>query len=159
MSRRERFTPYEKEQACLDYINGNRSRSEICNCLHISTRTIQDWAAIYKKYGILPVSVDELPPVARVSGFPEIPRFSFVHALSIRACGRRLAAELGKPFETLNAVVAHLGAGFSIVSEGGGSSTVPTGWEVSPFSPERAGGAAADPVDRAVLFAKQTRPP
>ena len=24
MSRRERFTPYEKEQACLDYINGNR---------------------------------------------------------------------------------------------------------------------------------------
>ena len=53
MSRRERFTPYEKEQACLDYINGNRSRSEICNCLHISTRPIQDWAAIYKKYGIL----------------------------------------------------------------------------------------------------------
>ena len=51
MSRRERFTPYEKEQACLDYINGNRSGSEICNCLHISTRTIQDWAAIYKKYG------------------------------------------------------------------------------------------------------------
>ena len=53
MSRRERFTPCEKEQACLDYINGNRSRSEICNCLHISTRTIQDWAVIYKKYGIL----------------------------------------------------------------------------------------------------------
>ena len=49
MSRRKRFTPYEKEQACLDYFNGNRSRSEICNFLHISTRTIQDWAAIYKK--------------------------------------------------------------------------------------------------------------
>lgn len=53
MSRRERFTPYEKEQACLDYINGNRSSAEICNCLHISTRTIQDRAAIYKKHGIL----------------------------------------------------------------------------------------------------------
>ena len=53
MSRRERFTPYEKKQACLDYINGNRSSAEICNCLHISTRTIQDWAAIYKKHGIL----------------------------------------------------------------------------------------------------------
>ena len=34
-------------------INGNRSRAEICNNLHISTRTIQDWAAIYKKHGIL----------------------------------------------------------------------------------------------------------
>lgn len=56
MSRRKRFSPYEKEQACLDYINGNRSRSEICNCLHISTRTIQDWATIYKKHGILGLS-------------------------------------------------------------------------------------------------------
>ena len=56
MSRRKRFTPYEKEQACLDYINGNRSRSEICNFLHISTRTIQDWATIYKKHGILGLS-------------------------------------------------------------------------------------------------------
>ena len=56
MSRRERFSSYEKEQACLDYINGNRSRSEICNCLHISTRTIQDWATIYKKHGILGLS-------------------------------------------------------------------------------------------------------
>ena len=56
MSRRERFTPYEKEQACLDYINGNHSRSEICNCLHISTRTIQDWATIYKKHGVLGLS-------------------------------------------------------------------------------------------------------
>ena len=53
MSRRENFTPFEKEQACIDYINGNCSRSEICNCLHISTRAILDWAAIYKKYGIL----------------------------------------------------------------------------------------------------------
>lgn len=53
MSRKERFTPQEKEQACIDYINGNRSRAEICNDLHISTRTIQDWAAIYNKYGIL----------------------------------------------------------------------------------------------------------
>ena len=49
MSRRENFTPFEKKQACIDYINGNCSRSEIRNCLHISTRAIQDWAAIYKK--------------------------------------------------------------------------------------------------------------
>ncbi len=53
MSRKERFTPQEKEQACIDYINRNRSRAEICNDLHISTRTIQDWATIYNKYGVL----------------------------------------------------------------------------------------------------------
>ena len=37
MSRKERFTPQEKEQACIDYIEGNRSRSEICRELYIST--------------------------------------------------------------------------------------------------------------------------
>ena len=40
MSRKERFTPQEKEQACIDYIEGNRSRSEICRELYISTSTM-----------------------------------------------------------------------------------------------------------------------
>ena len=29
MSRKERFTPQEKEQACIDYIEGNRSKVEM----------------------------------------------------------------------------------------------------------------------------------
>lgn len=88
-----------------------------------------------------PVSVDELPPVARVSGCPEIPRFSFVHALNVRACGRRLARDLGKPFEELDAVVAHLGAGISIAALKGGRIVESSNrMEISPFSPERAGG-------------------
>ena len=40
MSRKERFTPQEEEQACIDYIEGNRSRSEICRELYISTSTM-----------------------------------------------------------------------------------------------------------------------
>ena len=28
MSRKERFTPQEKEQACIDYIEGNRSNQK-----------------------------------------------------------------------------------------------------------------------------------
>jgi len=88
-----------------------------------------------------PVSVDELPPVARVSGCPDIPRFSFVHALNIRACGRKLAGQLGKPFEALDAVVAHLGAGISVAAIREGRIIDSTNrMENSPFSPERAGG-------------------
>nr|WP_277922955.1 butyrate kinase [Tabrizicola soli] len=88
-----------------------------------------------------PVSVDELPPVARVSGCPDIPRFSFVHALNIRACGRRLAARLGKPFAELDAVVAHMGAGISVAAIRKGRIADGTNrMENSPFSPERAGG-------------------
>ncbi|VHC20486.1 ISSth1, transposase (orf1), IS3 family [Streptococcus pyogenes] len=50
MCKKETFTPYEKEEACIDYINGTRSRAEICSCLRIFIRTIQDWTAVYMKY-------------------------------------------------------------------------------------------------------------
>lgn len=94
-----------------------------------------------------PVSVDELPPVARVSGCPDIPRFSFVHALNIRACGRRLAAQLGKPFAELDAVVAHLGAGISVAAIRKGRIVDSTNrMENAPFSPERAGGLPPMPL-------------
>ncbi|PLS22592.1 butyrate kinase [Neptunicoccus cionae] len=94
-----------------------------------------------------PVSVDELPEVARISGFPEIPRFSFLHALNIRACGRRFAAELDKPFERLNAVVVHLGAGISVAALKQGRIVESTNrMENAPFSPERAGGLPVMPL-------------
>lgn len=52
MSRKARFTPEEKEQAVIDYIEGYKSRSQICEELNISARAIQDWAGIYQKHGI-----------------------------------------------------------------------------------------------------------
>jgi butyrate kinase len=94
-----------------------------------------------------PVSVDELPPVARISGCPELPRFSFVHALNVRACGRRLAETLAKPFAELDAVVAHMGAGISIAALKQGRIVESSNrMEISPFSPERAGGLPPLPL-------------
>jgi butyrate kinase len=94
-----------------------------------------------------PVSVDELPAVARVSGFPEIPRFSFVHALNIRACGRRLADHFGRPFTELDLVVAHLGAGISVAALRRGRIVDNSNrMENAPFSPERAGGLPTIPL-------------
>ena len=52
MSRKIMFTPEEKEQAVIDYLDGNKSRTQICEELCISSRTIQDWAIIYNKLGI-----------------------------------------------------------------------------------------------------------
>ena len=52
MSRKTKFTPEEKEQAVMDYLNGSKSRTQICEELRISSRTIQDWALIYRKHGI-----------------------------------------------------------------------------------------------------------
>ncbi len=94
-----------------------------------------------------PVSVDEFWPVARLSGSPDFARFSFVHALNSRATARKLAAELDKPFERLNCVIAHLGAGFSISAMHRGRLVDNDNrMEGAAFTPERAGGVPPIPL-------------
>ena len=44
-----------------------------------------------------PVVVDELMPIARYSGVPELPRTSVFHALNQKAVAKRYAKETGKP--------------------------------------------------------------
>lgn len=61
-----------------------------------------------------PVIVDELNPLARYTGFPEIKRRSIFHALNQRAVARRASAALGKKYEDANLIVAHLGSGISV---------------------------------------------
>ena len=111
-----------------------------------------------KAYVVDPVSVDELPPVARITGCPELPRFSFVHALNIRACGRKLAAEKGKKLGDVRAVVAHLGAGFSIAALVNGRLVDSSNrMEISPFTPERAGGLPPLPLIELCYSGKYTK--
>jgi butyrate kinase len=61
-----------------------------------------------------PVMVDELEPLARYTGLPEIRRVSIFHALNQRAVARKAAAELGKDYREANLIVAHLGSGVSV---------------------------------------------
>lgn len=58
-----------------------------------------------------PVSVDEITDVARVTGFSQMERRSFFHALNHRSTARKAAEMLGKTYDTCNLVVAHLGGG------------------------------------------------
>ncbi len=67
-----------------------------------------------------PVVVDELEPVARISGLPELPRKSIFHALNQKASARKAARELGKPYEECNLIIAHLGGGISVGAHRGG---------------------------------------
>lgn len=69
-----------------------------------------------KAYFVDPVSVDELTPVARISGFKGMERESFFHALNQKAIARKAAERLGKPYEDLNLVVCHLGGGVSVAA-------------------------------------------
>jgi butyrate kinase len=97
-----------------------------------------------------PVVVDELEPIARISGFALIERRSIFHALNQKAVARRVAKQLGKKYEEVNFIVTHMGGGITVGAHKQGRVVdVNNGLHGDgPFSPERAGTVpAGDLVD------------
>jgi len=87
-----------------------------------------------------PVSVDELEPLARITGLPEIPRRSLFHALNLKAVAHRVAKDLNKDYTALTLILIHLGGGISVgVQQNGKMIDVTNPNDLGPFSPERAG--------------------
>jgi butyrate kinase len=104
-----------------------------------------------------PVAVDEIVDVARISGLPEIPRRSLVHALNIKAVTRRVCTKLNKSFENSNYVVAHIGGGISVSPvENGRILDVNNANEEGPFSPERTGGLPVGDLAKLAFSGKYT---
>lgn len=88
-----------------------------------------------------PVVVDELQPEARFTGIPGIARKSVFHALNSKAVSRRYASSIGRRYEDLRLIVAHLGGGISVGAHLCGR-VVDVNNALDgegPFSPERAG--------------------
>jgi len=95
-------------------------------------------------YVVDPVSVDEWPTHARLSGSTLLERQCLSHALNSKAVAKRYARERGKAYESLRLIVAHLGSGVSISAhEGGRMIDVTNSREEGAFSPERAGSVPA----------------
>ena len=87
-----------------------------------------------------PVCVDEMQPLAQISGWPEMPRTSIFHALNLKATARRAARDLGKNFDEVTLVMGHLGGGISFaVQKDGKMIDVQNPMQGGSFSPERAG--------------------
>lgn len=88
-----------------------------------------------------PVVVDELEPIARISGFSSIERKSIFHALNHKAVARRYAQKIGRSYEEVRLIIAHMGRGITVgVHQGGRVIDVNNGLHGDgPFSPERAG--------------------
>ena len=92
-----------------------------------------------------PVVVDEMCDVARVGGHPMFPRLSIFHALNHKAIAKLYAKEIGRDYNDLNLVVAHLGGGCSIAAHSKGKVVDVNNALMGdgPFSPERTGGISA----------------
>lgn len=94
-----------------------------------------------KAYIADPVVVDEMTETARYSGLPECPRRSIFHALNQKATARLHCDKIGKRYEDLNLVVAHMGGGISVSAHCKGR-VIDTNNALDgdgPFAPERAG--------------------
>jgi len=90
------------------------------------------------------VSVDELAPMARVTGLAGVERRAFSHALNLRAVARRHARGAGRPLAELRLVLVHMGTGVSLCALAGGRMVdVVNPMDEGPFSGDRAGGVPA----------------
>ena len=65
-------------------------------------------------YIVDPVVVDEMQPIARISGFASINRKSIFHALNQKAVARRYAKQIGKSYDELRLIVTHMGGGITV---------------------------------------------
>ena len=106
-----------------------------------------------------PVVVDELIPIARYSGVPELPRTSVFHALNQKAVAKRFAKEQGKAYDSLNLIVVHMGGGVSVgAHEKGNVIDVFNALDGDgAFSPERAGAVPSGALVKLCYSGKYTR--
>lgn len=109
-------------------------------------------------YIVDPTVVDEMAPVARYSGVPELPRVSIFHALNQKAVAKRYAKEAGKPYWSLRLIVVHMGGGVSVgAHENGKVIDVFNALDGDgAFSPERAGAVPSGALVKMCFSGKYT---
>ncbi|HOE77713.1 MAG TPA: butyrate kinase [Bacilli bacterium] len=105
-----------------------------------------------------PVSVDEMEPIARISGMADIERTCIFHALNQKAIARQVAEEKNTEYEKLNLIVAHLGGGISVAChQKGRVIDVNNALDgEGPMSTERSGTVPLGPLYRMCFSGKYT---
>lgn len=86
------------------------------------------------------VTVDEMLPILKITGLPDMRRKGLGHNLNMRAAAMRYAKENNKSYKDCSVVVAHLGGGISVSLHTDGIVADIVNDEEGPFSPERTGG-------------------
>lgn len=123
----------------------------------ILAREIADSIGV-PSYIVDPVVVDELMPISRYSGVPELPRTSVFHALNQKAVAKRYAKEQNKAYNSLNLIVVHMGGGVSVgAHEQGRVIDVFNALDGDgAFSPERAGAVPSGALIKMCFSGKYT---
>ena len=141
----------------LEDLKVGRQGQHASNLGGILAREIGDSIGV-PSYIVDPVVVDELMPIARYSGVPELPRTSVFHALNQKAVAKRYAKENQVAYDSLRLIVVHMGGGVSVGAHTGGK--VVDVFNAldgdGAFSPERAGGVPNGELVRLCYSGKYT---
>ena len=131
---------YEVDDLMIDDLKSGKFGEHASNLGAILANEIANEIGV-KAYIVDPVVVDEMMEIAKLSGHPDFVRKSIFHALNQKAVARKVARELGKEYEDINVVVAHMGGGISIGAHRRGR-VVDVNNALDgdgPFTPERSG--------------------
>jgi butyrate kinase len=147
---------YKVNEAMVDLLK-NRPRVEHASNLggiiaYEIAKSIDVDAYIYDS-----VAVDEMKPIAKVTGIPEIERPSLLHALNMRACAIKAAKDMDKKYEDCNFIVAHLGGGITLSVHEKGAMIDLISDDEGPFSPERAGRVPAREMNNLCFSGKYNK--
>lgn len=130
---------YRVNDRMLDYLHRAERGDHASNLGAPLAHTLAA-AARCPAFVVDPVSVEEWPPVARLSGLAGVERECLSHALNTKAIARRFAREHNTAYRDLRLIVAHLGSGISVSAhENGKMIDVTNSREEGAFSIERAG--------------------
>lgn len=130
---------YEVDEAMLRELRLARRGEHASNLGAYLARSLADKAGV-QAYVVDPVSVDEWPQIARLSGTELLERQSLSHALNCKAVAKRYARERGAPYRDLRLIVAHLGSGITVSAhQNGRMMDASNSREEGAFSTERAG--------------------
>jgi butyrate kinase len=113
-----------------------------------------------KAYLADPVVVDELEPIARVSGLPAIERNSIFHALNHKNVSREYAKSINRSYDELSLIVAYIGSGGVSVGAHFGGKVIDVNQAFDgdgPFSMTRTGGLPVGQVIELCYSGKYTR--
>jgi len=106
---------YSVNQKMKDDLVAGAARTGHASCLGgLIADDLAQSIGLSEAYIADPPVVDELSDVARIAGHPKFYRESIFHALNQKAVARRHAVVVGKKYEDLKLIVAHLGGGISV---------------------------------------------
>ncbi|EIM4560306.1 butyrate kinase [Listeria monocytogenes] len=149
---------YMVTEKMIDDLKENKYGEHASNLGALLAKKLADELTI-PSFIVDPVVVDEMQEIARISGNAFIARKSIFHALNHKAAGGKIAKELGKDYEKMNFVIAHLGGGISVAAHRQGKAVdVNNALDGDgPFSPERSGSLPMNDFLEACFSGKWTK--